>query len=106
MKVLLGENLPHALRHHLPGHDVFTVAFQRWSGVKNGELLRLAASAGFDVMLTMDNGVTYQQNVHNLPVAVVVISARSNDIDDLLPLVPSILARLAGLSPRSIERVP
>lgn len=92
MKVLLDENLPHSLRHHLPGHDVYTVTYQRWSGVKNGELLQLAAAAGFDVQ--------------TLPLSVIIISASSNDVDDLLPLVPAILARLTNLPLRSIERLP
>ena len=46
MKVLLDENLPHDLRKLLPGHDVFTVAYLGWAGVKNGELLRRAAADG------------------------------------------------------------
>jgi predicted nuclease of predicted toxin-antitoxin system len=106
MKILLDENLPHALRHHFPGHDVFTVGYQGWSGKRNGELLRLAGDAGFDAMLTMDNGVAYQQNVHTLPVSIVILSAPTNDIDDLLPLVPAILSCLARLPSRSIARVP
>jgi len=106
VKVLLDENLPHGLRQHLTGHAVFTVQYMGWSGTKNGALLQRAAGDGFDVMLTMDNGVAYQQNVANLAIAVVILSAPSNDIDDLLPLVPSILATLAALPPRSIARVP
>lgn len=52
MKLLLGENLPHQLRLELPGHDCFTVAFMGWRGVENGELLRRAASDGFEAFLT------------------------------------------------------
>ncbi|MGD9634930.1 MAG: hypothetical protein AB7G28_20195 [Pirellulales bacterium] len=52
MKLLLDENLPHQLRHEIPGHDCSTVAFMGWSGLENGELLREAAHAGFDAMLT------------------------------------------------------
>lgn len=106
MKVLLDENLPHDLRHHLPGHDVFTVAYMGWRGTKNGDLLRLAAGTGFDAMLTMDNGVAYQQNPSVLPVAVVILGAATNDIADLLPFVPALLACLGRLPPRSLARVP
>jgi hypothetical protein len=106
VKILLDENLPHDLRHHLVGHDPFTVTFMGWSGTKNGELLRRAASAGFEVMLTMDDGVAYQQNPATLPIAVVILTAPSNDIDDLLPLVPAILKLLSGPLPPSIFRVP
>lgn len=106
MKLLLDENLPHELRHHLVGHDVFTVSYLGWSGTKNGALLRLAADAGFEAMLTMDNGVAYQQNVATLPISVVILSASSNDIDDLAPLVPALLAALGRLKPLSFARVP
>ena len=54
MKILLDENLPHALRLLLQGHDVYTVAYLGWSGTKNGALLQLAAEHGFDVMITLD----------------------------------------------------
>jgi hypothetical protein len=63
MKVLLDDNLPHLLRLELPGHDVYTVAYMNWSGVQNGELLRRAAADGFDVLVTNDRGLEYQQNV-------------------------------------------
>jgi hypothetical protein len=105
MKVLLDENLPHALRQELPGHDVFTVTYMRWSGKKNGELLALAASQGFDVVLTMDSGIRYQQNVGKLPVTVIVLAAPSNDIDDLRPLLPTLLATLTNLPGDKLIRI-
>lgn len=64
-----------------------------WGGIKNGRLLQLAA-AEFDVLLTMDRGIAYQQNLSGLDLCLIVLSAVSNDIDDLLPLVPSINAAL------------
>jgi len=57
MKVLLDENLPHDLRHFLPGHEVFTVAFLGWAGVENGALLAKAAGEGFGVVVTKDAGI-------------------------------------------------
>ena len=51
MKILLDENLPHALRHEIQGHDVFTVQFMGWSGLKNGELLARAMAAGFGAII-------------------------------------------------------
>lgn len=60
MKLLLDENLPHKLRQHLPGHEVYTVAFMGWSGIRNGELLARAAAAGFEAMLTVDAGIEYE----------------------------------------------
>jgi len=106
MKVLLDENLPHALRHEVPGHDVFTVRYMKWDGMKNGLLLSTAAAWGFDVMITMDSGVNYQQNLATLPIAVVILGATSNDIDDLRPLIPELLATLAALPRNAVTRVP
>ena len=61
MKILLDENLPHRLRLLLVGHDVYTVAYMKWKGIENGELLGLAASSGFEAILAMDNGMPYEQ---------------------------------------------
>jgi predicted nuclease of predicted toxin-antitoxin system len=106
MKLLLDENLPHQLRHELPGHNCFTVAYMSWAGIENGQLLALAASAGFDAVLTKDANVQYEQNLVDLPIAVVVIRAASNDIDDLRPILPLLLNALKNLPPKQIARVP
>lgn len=71
MRVLLDECFPRALRRELPGHDVKTVEEAGWAGVKNGELLRLAAK-DFDVLLTVDRNLEYQQNFSGLTLAVIV----------------------------------
>lgn len=105
MKLLLDENLPHELRQELPGHDVYTVQYIGWKGLSNGVLLARAASAGFDALITLDSGVQYQQNVAALPIAVVVLSAPSNDIDDIRPLVPRLLVALNHVKPKTVVRV-
>ena len=74
MKVLLDENLPHPLRLHLPGHEVVTVAYAGWAGTQNGELLNLAESAGFDVLLTGDKNLSYQQDLRSRRIAIVVLT--------------------------------
>jgi hypothetical protein len=99
MKVLLDENLPHALRAELPGHDVFTVQYLGWSGTKNGRLLAQAVNTGFDVMVKMDDGVAYQQNVATLRLAVIVLESISNDIDDLRPLLPRLRRAIKSTKP-------
>lgn len=99
MKLLLDENLPHQLRLELPGHDVFTTAYMGWSGVENGDLLRLAAGADFDAVITNDQGLEYQQNHDTLPVAVVVIIAGANTTEALRPLCGELLITLARLRP-------
>jgi predicted nuclease of predicted toxin-antitoxin system len=99
MRVLLDECVPKALGRSLSGHVVRTVTQEGWSGKKNGELLALASAAGFEVLLTVDQGIPHQQNLRTASVAVVVMIAISNDIDDLLPLVPSMLRALATVQP-------
>ena len=90
MRVLRDECVPRALREQLPGHEVKTVAESGWAGVKNGELLRLAAQR-FDVLLTLDRNLEYQQNFLGAALAVIVIHAPSNDIVALQPLMPKVL---------------
>jgi predicted nuclease of predicted toxin-antitoxin system len=105
MKLLLDENLPHQLRHEIPGHDCSTVAYMDFSGVENGELLRRAAAAGFDALVTKDANVQYEQNLVNLPIAVVILHAATNDIDDIRPILPNLLNELAALPPKQVTHV-
>jgi predicted nuclease of predicted toxin-antitoxin system len=105
VKVLLDENLPHDFRHFLPGHKVRTVAYQRWQGVQNGDLLARAAADGFDVLVTIDSGIRYQQNLVTLPLAVLALEAENNKLTSLMPLVPAVLEALATLPPRAVTRV-
>jgi hypothetical protein len=65
VKVLLDENLDHGLRKHLSGHDVVTVRFMGWAGLKNGELLRAAEDNGVEVLVTGDRTLNYEQNLTN-----------------------------------------
>lgn len=76
MKVLLDEDLPHNLRLHLPPHDVSTVAYLGWDGMKNGDLLRAAESVGFEVLVTGDKNLSYQQNLKERRIGLVVLSAQ------------------------------
>ena len=105
MKVLLDENLPHDLRHMLAGHEVFTVVFKGWQGLVNGKLLAAAAKDGFDVLISLDAGLEYEQNLSALPVAVVLLRAASNKIHDIEPLLPRLLEILKSILPRSLTIV-
>jgi hypothetical protein len=78
--VLLDENLPHRLRLLIPGHDVRTVDFQGWKSLNNGALLKAAEDAGFDVMITADRGIQYQQNVGSRKIAIVILSSNELEI--------------------------
>lgn len=75
-----------------------------WSGKKNGELLSLG-EAEFDVLVTIDRGLEYQQNLGNRTIAVLVLDARSNQIEDLAPVIPAALSALKSIQPGRTVRV-
>lgn len=104
MRILLDESLPRELKQELPGHDVQTVQDAGWSGLKNGELLRLAAER-FDLFVTADQNLQYQQNLGALPLSVVVLVAKANRMQDLRSLAPKLLAHLADIPERTLIRV-
>jgi PIN like domain len=104
MRVLLDECVPRALRVDLPGHEVTTVAEAGWAGVKNGALLQLAATR-FEVLLTVDRNLEYQQNYSCLTIAVIVVDAPSNDIEALRPLMPKVLEALPKAKPGVVTHV-
>ncbi|MBQ10039.1 MAG: hypothetical protein CMJ45_00615 [Planctomyces sp.] len=90
MRVLLDENLPISLAAELVGHQVTTVSGQGWQGIKNGELLRRAQGT-FEVMVTMDRNLEFQQTLSSLNLCIVLALATSNRMADLRPIVPAIL---------------
>ena len=102
--MLLDECVLRKLRCELPGHDVKTVAEMRWAGTKNGVLLRRAASE-FDVLLTVDQGIPYQQNLEALSLALIIVKAPSNDIKDLRPKMSEVLRVLATIQPGQVVQV-
>jgi len=104
MRILLDESLPRRLKAELMGHDVSTVVECGWSGVKNGKLLALAA-VRFDVFITADQNLPYQQNLAALPVSVIVLVAHDNRLQTLQGLVPELLTQLTGIEPNSLSRV-
>ncbi len=104
MRILLDESLPSELKLELSGHDVQLVREAGWSGLKNGELLRRAAER-FDVFVTADQNLQYQQNLSALPVSVVVMVAKSNRIEDLRPLAPELLGCIGSVKERTLIRI-
>lgn len=104
VRLLLDECVPRRLGRELVGHEVATVQQQGWSGISNGQLLALAAPE-FDVFLTVDQGIPYQQNFASLEIAIVSMVARSNDISDLRPLIPQVLEALSSAVPGRFSRI-
>jgi predicted nuclease of predicted toxin-antitoxin system len=90
VRLLLDESLPRRLVQHLTDAEVDTVFDRGWSGLKNGELLR-AAEPEYDVFVTADQNLQYQQNLTGFEIAIVVLAAHTNRLQDLIPLVPKVL---------------
>jgi len=97
MRLLLDECIDRKLAREFTGYQVKTVPQMGWAGIKNGQLLALA-EAEFDVFITVDRNLSFQQNLPQFDVAVIVLQAASNRLADLKPLAPRILAALATAS--------
>ena len=93
MKVLLDECVDRRLVREISGHDVKTVPQMGWAGIKNGDLLILVEKE-FEVFVTVDRNISFQQNLTNYNVAVIVLRAHTNRLRDLRPLVPELLTTL------------
>ena len=105
MRVLLDEQLPRRLARQLAGHYVRTTQQEGWAGLRNGALLARAEAAGFEVFMTADQNLQFQQSLAGSALIVVVLVARSIKIDALLPLIPSIEDALRSAQPGEVCRV-
>ncbi len=104
MRVLLDESVPRRLGFLLESHHVRTVQQQNWAGLKNGELLR-TASQTFDVLVTADQNIQYQQNPQSLPMPVIVLVAANNRLETLTPLLPKLLSAIENIRPGQFVHV-
>ncbi len=100
MRLLLDESVPKRLRQYLPNHSVKTVVEMGWGGIKNGQLLALAGPH-FEAFITVDKNLPYQQNLNKIPIAIVVLSAISNELPILIHLLPKLETALNQLKPKS-----
>lgn len=97
MKLLLDECIDRKFAREFVGYEVKTVPQMGWAGIKNGQLLNLA-EAEFDVFITVDRNLSFQQNLPQFDIAVIVLQAPSNRLADLKPLAPQVLAILATVA--------
>ena len=103
MRVLLDECLPRDLVRALPGFDPKTARQMSWLGIKNGRLLKLIGdSRAFDVFVTVDKNLPYQQNLAEISFAIVVLTLKSNRVNDVLAHVPELIRRLPDLKPGDV----
>ena len=97
MKILLDECIDRRLAKEVEGHEVVTVPQAGWAGIQNGELLRLA-QAQFDVFVTVDRNLSFQQHLPQFTIAVIVLQAPTNRLKDLRPLVLQLQRKLSDAS--------
>ena len=93
MKILLDECVPRPFAGFFEGHEVQTVQQAGWASLVNGPLIKLAETQ-YEVFVTLDRGIQYQQNLGSTSLSVIVLRTKSNRLEDLVPLVPNILAAL------------
>ena len=105
MKLLLDECLPKKLKQEFIGHEVFTIDEADFKGFKNGKLIQSAGEKDFDVLISVDTKIEYQQNKANLPIAILVLSAANNRIEPLLPLMADALRALENIKTGEIITV-
>ena len=105
-RVLLDECVPRKFKEDFPGHECVTVPELGLAGKKNGELLSLAEEAGFQVFITLDQGIEYEQNLMGRRIAIVLVCARSSRLVDLVPRVAKILEVLGSIEPGKLVHIP
>ena len=105
MKVLLDECIPRKLKYALRDHECHTVPEAGLAGQKNGVLLSLAETAGFDLFFTMDKGIQYEQNLAGRSIAILIIRAKSNRLQDLLPHLDTCRSIMTSIKPGEVARV-
>ena len=105
MRILMDECIDERFRNSLTGHNCKTARYAGLVGLKNGDLLKAAEAAKFDVLLTVDQGIEYQQNLTGRKIAIIVFRTKSNRLHNLLQLVPTCLAHIESIQPGQIVSI-
>ena len=105
MRILIDECIDERFRNSFSNHDCQTARYAGLAGLQNGELLTAAETAKFDVFLTVDQGIEYQQNLAGRSIAIIIFRTKSNRLKDLLPHVCLCLAHLESIQPGKIVRI-
>jgi predicted nuclease of predicted toxin-antitoxin system len=105
MRLLLDECLDEGLRHHFTGHECQTCRYAGLTGLANGALLAAADRAAFDVLITVDQNMPNQQSLRGRSISLLVVRARTTNLDDLLILMPDVLGALETLRPGEVVRI-
>jgi predicted nuclease of predicted toxin-antitoxin system len=97
MKILLDECVTKRLKPHLSDYEVYTVTEMKWNGIKNGELMTLCINNNFDVLLTIDKNLMFQQNPDKFRLTIAVLNSLTSKIEELILFVPSFKAQVDQL---------
>jgi len=104
VRILLDECIDRRFAREIEGHEVVTVPQAGWAGIKNGELLT-RAQAQFDVFVTVDRNLAFQQNIPQFTIAVIVLQAPTNRLKDLRLLLPKLLQTLPTALKGQVSRI-
>jgi predicted nuclease of predicted toxin-antitoxin system len=105
MRLLLDECIDEGLRHHFPGHECQTCRYAGLTGLANGALVAAADQAGFAVLITVDQNMPAQQSLRGRSISLLILRARTTNLDDLLILMPEVLEALEDLGPGNVVRI-
>ena len=105
MKILLDECVDQRLRFLFSGHDCETAGYAKLAGLKNGALLAAAEAADFEVLITTDQQIPYQQDLSSWKIAIMVLCAPTNRLTDLKPLIPATIEALISIKPSQVIRI-
>ncbi len=105
MRILLDNNVTQKIAPYILGHEVNHARELDWASLQNGSLIRSAESAGFDVLVTADRNMQYQQNIKGRKISIVLLSNYRITIRHLKPLIPELLTVLEGLPAGSFVTV-
>jgi hypothetical protein len=105
MRLLLDECVDERLRHSFADHDCQTARFANLAGLKNGRLLEAAEAAGFEVLITVDQGIPDQQNLIGRRISILILCGHSNRLRDLQPLVPAAISALSSMRAGDVVRI-
>ena len=96
MKILLDECVTKKLKIYLPEYNIFTVTEMGWGGLKNGKLMKQCVDNGFDILLTIDKNLMFQQSLDKFALVIVVLNTVTSKIEELVLFIPSLKAQITG----------
>jgi predicted nuclease of predicted toxin-antitoxin system len=105
MRILLDECIDEALRRHFIGYECQTCRYAGLRGMTNGDLLAAAERAGFQALITVDQNMAHQQSLPGRAISLIVLHARTTNIDDIVALMPDVLAALDSIKPGDVVRI-